>query len=89
MRRSSSACFDLLGEQALAADLGQEAGLHAIAGGADRHELDRARGGEAGMGGAKPVADQPGLVERHRAAAGADAKGLGRHECSCANMGLF
>ena len=41
--------LDLLGEQALAADLGEQAVLHPVAGGADGDELDRSRLGELGM----------------------------------------
>ena len=42
MRRSMQRLLDLLGEQALAADLGQRPVLDRVAGGADDHEFDRA-----------------------------------------------
>src|SRR5439155_5886782 len=74
--------FDLLAEQPLAADLGQLARLDAVAGGADRHYLQGALGGQFGMRGPQPVAHQPGLVERHRAAARTDAERAGWHEAS-------
>src|SRR5260370_26593407 len=73
--------LDLLGEEALAADLGEPARLLAIAGGTDRHQL----GVEPGVRGAHPVADQPGLVKRHWAATGADSKG---HGSSSTNVAL-
>jgi hypothetical protein len=71
--------FDLLGEQAFAADFGKEAILHAVTGGADDRDVDHARRGEAGMRRDQTVAHQIGLIERHRAAAGADAQGTKRH----------
>ena len=74
--------FDFLREEALAADLGEPAGLHPVAGGADRQQLDRACDGQLGMSSAQPVAHQLGLVKRHRAAARTDAKRPGRHCCS-------
>ena len=52
--------LDFLREQALAADLGEQAGLHAVPGRADRHEFERAVGGKLGMGGAQPVAHKLG-----------------------------
>src|SRR5580704_495454 len=78
--------LDLLGEQALAADLGELARLDAVAGGADRHDFDGALRGQFGMSGPQPVAHQRGLVERHRAAARTDAERAGRHEASPASF---
>src|SRR5580704_6944065 len=78
--------LDLLGEQALAADLGELARLDAVAGGADRHQLDGALRGQLGMSGAQPVAHEPGLVKRHRAAAGTNAERAGGHETSPASF---
>ena len=64
--------LDLLGEQALAADLVQLAVLDPVAGGADDHDLGF---GQVGPGGLQPVADQMGLGQRQRTAARADAQG--------------
>ena len=69
--------LDLFGKKPLAADLGEAAVLLAVAAGADRHDLDPVR--EIRMGGEKPVAHEPRLEERHRAAAGADAQWRSRH----------
>lgn len=55
---------DLLGEQALAADLQQRSVLDAIARGADDHELDGTRSGELGMGGSQSGAHELALRER-------------------------
>ena len=74
--------LDFLREKALAADLGKQARLHAVPGRADRHEFERAVGGKLGMGRAQPVAHKLRLIQRHRAAAGSDAKRPARHECS-------
>src|SRR5260370_8197183 len=61
--------FDLLGEQPLAAGLGERPVLDLVAGGADRDELDRGSG-EA-MGGER-LPDQLRLLERQRAPPRAD-----------------
>jgi hypothetical protein len=53
----------------------QGAVLDAVAAGADRHDLDRARLAECGMGGNESGAHQLGLLQRERAAAGAEAQG--------------
>ena len=74
--------FDLLGEQALAADLGEQLGLDPVAGRADRHQLDPILRRQLGMNLPQPVAHKAGLVQRHRAAARSDAKGPRRHRCS-------
>ena len=66
--------IDLLGEQALAANLGEAPVLHPVAGRADRDNLDGTRCGEIGVRGNQAVAHESGLVKRHRAAAGADAE---------------
>ena len=59
---------DLLGEQALAAEVGQAAVLHRIAGGADD-------GGFGGSVGSQGVDHQAGLDQGERRASGADAQG--------------
>ena len=71
--------LDLLDEQALAADLGEQPVLHPVAGRADRHDLDRSRRGEFGASRNQSIADEGGLAQRHRAAAGPDAEMVGRH----------
>ncbi len=69
--------LDLLGEEALAADFGQAAVLHAVARCANGDDLDGPRRVEVGMGNEQPVAHQSGLAQRHRAAAGANAERAG------------
>ena len=64
--------LDLLGEQALAADLGQRAVLDRVAGGADDDELDRVLAHI--QGGRQPGAHRARLHQRQRAAAGADTQ---------------
>ena len=64
--------FDLLGEQSLAAGIRQRAVLDGVARGADHAKGDRA-GGPA-MRGSEAVAHLPGLRQRQRAAARADAQ---------------
>ena len=75
----SAACVDLLGEQALAADLGEQPVLHPVAGRADRHDLDRSVRGEFGVSCNQTIANEGCLVQRHRAAAGSDPEMAGRH----------
>ena len=70
--------LDLLGEQALAAFLGEIAVGHQIAAGADDGDLDRAGFGQLAMRRRQPAAQFSGLGQRERAAAGAKAqKGRG------------
>ena len=64
--------LDLLGEQALAADLGQRAILDDVARGPDHRDLDRL--GRDAMSGREPRAHLMRLPQRQRAAAGADAQ---------------
>ena len=71
--------LDLLDEQALAADLGEQPVLHPVAGRADRHDLDRSIRGEFGVSRNQAIANEGGLVQRHRTAAGSDAEMAGRH----------
>ena len=66
--------LDLLGEQALAADLGERPVGDAVAGGADDDDFDRAGRGERGMRRRQPLAPPRGLGQRQLAAAGADAQ---------------
>jgi hypothetical protein len=66
--------LDLLGEQALAADVGERAVLHPVAGGLDHRHLDCTGLGQRLVGGDQPVAHQMGLDEREPRAASADAK---------------
>ena len=61
--------LEFLDEQALAADLGERAVLHAVALRAHRHQLD----GQLRVGGAQQRGDVLGLPERELAAAGGDA----------------
>src|SRR6202030_3998087 len=62
-----------------AADLGEQPVLHPIAGRADRHNLDRSVRGEVGVSRNQTIADEGGLAQRHRAAAGPNAEMAGRH----------
>jgi hypothetical protein len=62
--------LDLLGEQALAAFLGERPVADHVARGADRLERDRLRG--KGVRGGEAIAHELGLRERERAAARAD-----------------
>ncbi len=71
--------LQLLGEQPLAARLGQSAILDAVARGLQDHDLDGAGGGEMGMGRDQAITGLMGLRQRQRAAARADAERLGRH----------
>jgi hypothetical protein len=71
--------LDLFDEQALAADLGEQPVLHPVAGRADRHNLDRSLRGQFGVSRNQAIANEGGLVQRHRAAAGTDAEVAGRH----------
>jgi hypothetical protein len=71
------AVLDLLGEQALAADLGQRPVLHLVAGGADDDDLDRAGHGQGRMGVGQAPPRLLGLDEGERAAARPDAKNRG------------
>ncbi len=66
--------FELLGEEPLAAERGQRAVAEPVAGGPDRHRLDRAGRGQLGMGLRQPRAQLGRLGERQRAAARADAQ---------------
>ena len=68
--------LDLLGEQALAADLRQRPVLDGVAGGADDDELDRRLVHPERRG--QPRAHGARLHQRQRAAARADAQGGGR-----------
>ena len=61
---------DLLGEQALAADVGECAVLHPVAGGDYGHDLGHRR---AWMRGGQQIAHHPRLSQRQPAAATADA----------------
>jgi hypothetical protein len=61
----------------LAADLGEQAMLHSVAGRSDGHDLDRSRRGKLGMCRDQAIANDGGLAPRHRAAAGADAERTG------------
>ena len=84
MRAVAQRLLDLLGEQALAAGLGERAVLDDVAGGLDHRDRDRLRRDAVGRG--EPRAHLVGLPQRQRAAAGADAQkrrggGL-RHETS-------
>jgi hypothetical protein len=76
---SDQRLLDLLDEQALAADLGEQPVLHPVAGRADRHNLDRSVRGEFGVSRNQTIADEGGLAQRHWAAAGPDAEMAGRH----------
>ena len=67
--------LDLLGEQALAADLAQRAILHLVAGGLDDANLDAAGRGQMRMGGDQARARLVRLGEGERRAARADAQG--------------
>ena len=70
--------LDLLGEEALAADLLQLAVLHPVAGGADDGDLRRR---QIGMSRGETLLYFLRLRQRQRAAAGADAQRAGvRHE---------
>src|SRR5436190_9744818 len=71
--------LDFLGEQALAADLGEPPILHPVAGRANSHHLDRARRGEIGVKGHQTTAYQTGLAQRHRAATRSYAQRQGQH----------
>jgi hypothetical protein len=71
--------LDLLDEQPLAADLGEQPVLHPVAGSADRDDLDRSLRGEFGVSRNQTIADEGGLAQRHRAAAGPDAEMAARH----------
>ena len=64
--------LDLLGEQALAADLRERPVLDHVAGGADRHDRDRV--GCDPVGGRQPGTHLVRLPQRQRAAARADAQ---------------
>ena len=84
--------LDLLGEQALAADLHQLAVLHGVAGGLDRHDLNIVRSAKIGMGRRQAVAHHPRLHQRQRTPARTDADRLvirahaprlGRHASRC------
>ena len=75
MRRVEQRLLDLLGEQALAAGLGQRPVLDAVAGGADHLELDPLRREAVRPG--QRVADHAGLRQRQRAAARADPQDCG------------
>ena len=75
--RASSACLDLLGEQALAADLGQRAVLDAVALRADDDDLDRGIVGQRRVGRGQRRLDHPGLGQGQRRAAGAEAERAG------------
>ena len=66
--------LDFLGEQPLAADLGEQSILHPVPGRADRHDFHRPGGGEPGLGSDQPIMDESGLAQRHRAAARPDAQ---------------
>ncbi len=66
--------FDFLGEQALAAGLGQSAVLDAIAGGAHRHDFDGGLVGQSGMSPRQATAHDVRLDQRQRTCAGADAQ---------------
>ena len=81
--------LDLFCEEALAADLGKQPRLDAVARRADRYDLDPVFRGKLGMRLAQPIAHKPGLEERHRAAACADANGPGRHRRSCKSLPCF
>ncbi|MBN8927896.1 MAG: hydroxymethylbilane synthase, partial [Rhodospirillales bacterium] len=65
---------DFLGEQALAADLGQLAVLHGVAGGADRMLLEHVHAAQDGAEAGQELQEEPGLPKRERGAAGADAQ---------------
>ena len=69
---SEQRLLDLLGEQTLAANIGERAVGYAIARGADDDEL-HVIGREVGMGSNQSGPDLPGLDEGELAAAGADA----------------
>ncbi len=68
---------DLFGKEALAADLGERAVLHPVAGGADRHDPGRPLGAEFRMRRGDQLAHARRLVERHRAAASCRCAGCG------------
>src|SRR5262249_36885085 len=73
--------LDLLGEQALAADLLQLSVLHPVARGADDRDL---RGRQVGMCRGQTLLHLARLGQRHGAAAGADPQGLdARHDARC------
>src|SRR5262249_40072314 len=75
--------LDLLGEEALAAGLGQAAVADAIAAGRDWHDRDRIERHELGMSGGQGGAGNLGLSQRQRAAAAADSnQGTGGHAWS-------
>ena len=63
---------DLLGEQPLAADVGERPVLHHVSGRADRAQFDSP--GVEAVGGGKPRAHLARLRERKRTAARADAQ---------------
>src|SRR5579862_6116891 len=71
--------LELLGEEALAADLGERPVGHLIAGGADDDGLDRTFSGERGMRAAEAPAQLARLRQRELAAAGPDAQQGGCH----------
>ena len=81
MRPSMQRLLDLLGEQPLAADLGERAILHLVAGGADRLDQDRVGLGKLGINGDEALAHDRRLLQSERAAARADSerKPAGRH----------
>ncbi len=75
--------LDLLGEQALAADLGERAVLHRVAGGLDDDDLDRRRLGQLAVHRGEARAHLTGLGERQGAAARTQAnKRFCRHAAS-------
>jgi hypothetical protein len=69
--------LQLLGEQAVAADLRERLVGDAVALGLEDYQLDRAGVGD----GAEPVGDMIGLPEGERAAAGAQADRGRGHAC--------
>ncbi len=65
--------IQLLGPERLAADIGQGAILHLVAGGADRDDLDRV--GRKAVRRAKRIGDHIGLPESQRRTARAETEG--------------
>src|SRR5215472_18147217 len=71
--------LDLLGEEALAPDLGEHAILNAVATRSNGNDLDRPRRSKIRVSRGEAVANKHGLMQCHRAAAGTDAQGVERH----------
>ena len=73
-RAGEQRLLDLLGEEPLAALVGERARRGTVAAGADRHDLERALGGERGMRGGEPRLGLCGLRERQGTAAAAETQ---------------